>query len=112
VQGKESGRKKLRWDLLNAASVFATTLLIGTLIGHYVEGWGWIDAFYVAGITMTTVGYGDLVPTQPLTKILAVVLGIVGVTVIFYSAMVLAPVYFERRKRFLKDIIEKIFGWK
>jgi len=105
-------KKNIKWDLLNAASAFATTLTIGTLIGHYVEGWSWLDAFYYVGMTMTTVGYGDIVPTKPITKILAVFLGTIGITIVLYSAMVLGSAYFQRRERFLKSGMERIFGWK
>jgi len=79
-------KKNIKWDLLNAASAFATTLTIGTLIGHYVEGWSWLDAFYYVGIG--------------------------GITIVLYSAMVLGSAYFQRRERFLKSGMERIFGWK
>jgi voltage-gated potassium channel len=38
-----------------------------------------VDSFYFTVITLTTVGYGDLSPTQPLTKIVTVVFVIVGI---------------------------------
>ena len=48
------------------------TLLVGTLFYSLQEGWGLIDAFYFSVTTLTTVGYGDLVPTTPIGKLFTV----------------------------------------
>ena len=47
-------------------------LAAGTFFYNRVEGWGWLDAFYFSVITLTTVGYGDLSPTTPLSKLFTV----------------------------------------
>jgi len=36
----------------------------------------WTDSFYFTGMTMTTVGYSDFVPTTPQTKMFTVVYSI------------------------------------
>ena len=54
----------------------------------------WVDAYYFTIITLTTIGYGDMSPTIPLTRIvttfyvfaglgiIAGLIGIIGETVI------------------------------
>lgn len=44
------------------------------------EGWPIGEGLYFGFITATTVGYGDLRPTQPLTRLLAIVIAFVGLT--------------------------------
>jgi hypothetical protein len=44
-----------------------------------IEGWGAWKGIYFALITGLTIGYGDLVPQQPLTRILAVAIGFFGI---------------------------------
>jgi voltage-gated potassium channel len=44
-----------------------------------MENRSFVDAFYYIIVTMATVGYGDIVPTTPAGKILAIVLIITGV---------------------------------
>ena len=51
--------------------VAMTVLLIVTasIFYHWVEGWGWIDAFYFSVITISTVGYGDFAPQTAIGKL-------------------------------------------
>ncbi len=51
--------------------------LLGLLTGIR-EGWNIGDSFYYAFITAFTIGYGDFSPSYPLTKIIAIVIGLFG----------------------------------
>ena len=51
----------------------------GTVFYRQVEDWSWLDSFYFTIITLTTVGYGDLSPTTPGSKIFTVAYLIVGI---------------------------------
>jgi hypothetical protein len=68
---------------------------IGTTTYHWLEGWSWLDSVYFVVITLTTIGYGDLHPTQPVTKLIT----------IFYSVngVILLLLFF--------DIIRTVRGW-
>ena len=60
--------------------------VIGFIIGR-IEGWSKSDALYHAFINATTVGYGDFRPKKKLSKILAVVLALVGLV---FTGMIVA----------------------
>lgn len=49
--------------------LIAPVILGGTVFFHYVEGWSWIDSYFFSVITLSTVGYGSLVPATTLGKI-------------------------------------------
>ena len=51
---------------------------LGVAVG-VIEGWGVGSGLYFGCITGLTIGYGDLVPTRPLTRVLAVAIGICGI---------------------------------
>lgn len=72
-------------------------IFIGTFVFHWLEGWSWIDSFYFSVISLTTVGYGDFVPTEPLTKILSVVYIISGIGMLFSLIDVIADKRLARR---------------
>ena len=43
-------------------------------------GRGWWEHVYFSGITFASIGYGDLVPAEPIPRVLAVLEGVLGVT--------------------------------
>ncbi|MEI6529627.1 MAG: potassium channel family protein [Candidatus Falkowbacteria bacterium] len=57
-------------------------LLIGTFSYHRIEGWNWLDSFYFSSISLTTVGYGDLVPKTDAGKIFTIIYIFSGVGII------------------------------
>ena len=93
--------------LLLILALLTTVLWIGTLGFHLVEGWDWFDSFYMALITLTTVGYAELHPLSTEGRIFGSFLMISGVTVTFVSIAVLADLaikleladYFGRKRR-------------
>ena len=66
---------KFIWPIFS--SLLMLIMLLGIVIGIR-EGWTIGNALYFAFITAFTIGYGDITPHYPLTKILAVVIGLVG----------------------------------
>ncbi len=60
----------------------AITLISGTLFYRYAEGWSVLDSLYFSVITLTTVGYGDLSPSTPLSKIFTMAYLMVGIGII------------------------------
>lgn len=51
---------------------------------HIIEGWSYLDAAYFTTSTISTVGYGDLVPQTEYGKIGSMALIFAGVGVAFY----------------------------
>ena len=49
-------------SLRACAALFALSLLVGTLSFMYIEGWVWGEAFYMAVITIATVGFTEVHP--------------------------------------------------
>jgi hypothetical protein len=61
--------------------IFWSLLMLMVIIGQVIglrEGWTIGDSFYFTFITGFTIGYGDITPKYPLTKVLAIFLAGVG----------------------------------
>ncbi|HET6892888.1 MAG TPA: potassium channel family protein, partial [Pyrinomonadaceae bacterium] len=72
---------RIRYAVL--AVLVATAL--GTLGFHLIEGWSILDSLYAATQTVTTVGYGDVVPATRKGRLFATILMLVGVGVVLYA---------------------------
>ena len=73
------GNKKYQKLVLATISI----LLIGSIVYHFIEGWGWIDSIYFSVITLTTVGYGDFSPQTDIGKIFTIFYIITGIGLMF-----------------------------
>ncbi len=73
------------------ALAFLVSVLVatGTVFYWQAEGWTVVDSLYFSVITLTTVGYGDLSPSSPGTKLFTVayILFGLGILVAFLSAV-------------------------
>ncbi len=54
-------------------------LFTGTVVYHFLEGWGWIDSLYFSTVTLATVGYGDFHPTTSAGKLFTILFILIGV---------------------------------
>lgn len=71
--------------ILYLIGTLVTIIAGGTVFFHFVEGWSWLDAYFFTVVTLSTVGYGSLVPVTAVGKI--------GTTVlIFFGLIVVAAV--------------------
>lgn len=80
-----------------AASALAM-LFIGAAFFHHTEHWSWLDAFYFCTITLTTVGYGDIVPKTNDGKLFDIFYVLVGVGIIAAFASTLLKNSTTRRQ--------------
>ena len=98
-----SGCRKRNFVLVKAIAAIAVHLGIGVLaFVPFIESWGCedggssrctdspvIDALYFAVVTLTTVGYGDIVPAQPWAKVFVcgyIVFGLTGIMLLISNA--------------------------
>ncbi|MCF3594291.1 potassium channel family protein [Rhodobacteraceae bacterium LMO-12] len=87
---------------MNKPSVIITSLVlvivIGTVFFHLVEGWSWVDSYFFSVITLSTVGYGSLVPATAAGKIFTTIFIFIGLG-IFAIAIQQFGVYMVRKRQ-------------
>lgn len=89
-------RKRL--DLIIIALVILAALLIfGMFFFRIIEGWSLVDSIYYTTMTITTVGYGDLVPSHDVSKIAASIFAFVSIPLVLFCFGIIAESYFELR---------------
>jgi lysylphosphatidylglycerol synthetase-like protein (DUF2156 family) len=82
-----------------AISAVAGLVTVGTVSIHYLERWPWIDCFYFVSMTVSTVGHGELYPTNDATKIVSSLLAFAGVMIVVYSMSVVGSIFFRQAEK-------------
>ncbi len=80
------------------------TLLTGsTLFYSSIEGWSKIDALYFSVMTMSTIGYGDLVPTTDKSKVFTIIFTFLGVGIfVSLNAKIVMITLNQKKEKYLK----------
>ena len=84
--------------LLAALSSIVIVLGSGTVIFHRLEDWTWLQSFYFTVVTTTTVGYGDLVPTNDTSRLVASIFILFGVGVLITAVGFVGGFFMSRRE--------------
>lgn len=79
-----------RRRLIIASIIVVSIIVTGGVGFKYFEQFTWLDSFYVAAQTVTTVGYGDLAPVSTGGRVFSIILMTVGVGAVLYTLTVLA----------------------
>ena len=64
--------------ILTLLGMLVLIVLGGTVYFRLVEGWSWLDSYFFTVVTLSTVGYGNLVPATTAGKIGTTVFIFVG----------------------------------
>ena len=75
--------------MINEKVIYAVIIVVillsgGTIYFHKAENWSYVDSFYFSVVSLTTVGYGDLTPTTPASRIVASFYIIFGLGIMLY----------------------------
>ena len=87
---------RVRWHLIFVVAVFFVAILGGAGAYSIVEHWSFLDALYFVVVTVTTIGYGDLVPQTMQGKIFTMFFAFFGVATAFYILSMISSSIFKK----------------
>jgi voltage-gated potassium channel len=80
-----------------------TVIASGTVFFHFIEGWGWVDSYFFTVVTLSTVGYGNLVPVT--------VAGKIGTTIFIITGLGIFALAIQQFGKFAMDKREEQAEW-
>ncbi len=88
----------LNAQLAAAFTAIGGLIALGTVVYHLMEGWSWISSFYFTVCTITTVGYGDLVPSSETSRLVTALFALAGVSLALASFGIIGGNYLRSRE--------------
>lgn len=85
----------------SARTIIASLVAIigaGTVFFRFIEGWSWLDSYFFTVVTLSTVGYGSLVPQTAIGKIGTTLFIFVGIGVFALAIQKFADYHLHRRE--------------
>ena len=77
--------------------VFSIIVLISSIMFSIIEGWDFFTALYFTLVTVSTVGYGDLTPSNPISRELVIFVILAGISTFTLILQTLVTLAFENR---------------
>lgn len=108
VKVHELNEKFMRTNFYGTLLIVFLYFFVGVAVYHNLEDWDYLNCFYFLVITVLTIGYGDLIPTNHTTKLFTAFYILVGITVCGASLGLVSTFWLEnqeqvKRKRNLKS---------
>lgn len=72
-----------------AVFLLLSVLTFGVLGYRIISDYNWIDAFYMTVITITTVGFGEVVPLNEQSKVFTILLILISIIVVGYALSII-----------------------
>lgn len=94
--------------LLFFAFMLVPVVISGTVFFHLVEGWSWIDSYFFSVVTLSTVGYGSLVPVTTIGKIGTTVYIFLGLGIFAFVIQQFGAFTAERHKAHSEWLIARL----
>ncbi len=67
-----------KYTILFFVIIIIFVIFIGTIAFYNIEWWSFFNSLYFTSVTMSTIGYGDIVPLTHAGKLIAMFYGFMG----------------------------------
>lgn len=97
-----------RLRLLTLLGTLAGIIAVGTVFFRQVEGWSWLDSYFFTVVTLSTVGYGELVPQTAIGRIGTTVFILVGLGIFAVAVQQFGQYAMRKREEHTEWLIARL----
>lgn len=99
-----------RFKLLTLALTLLLVVGAGTVFFRFSEDWSWLDSYFFTVVTISTVGYGELVPQTPVGRIGTTVLIFFGLAIFAVAIQQFGLFAMQKREEHTEWLIARLSG--
>lgn len=109
-------RNRMWWPFFFGVVVICSIFMVGVAGFMLMEGWGFVDSFYMVVITLSTVGFSEVQPLSPQGRVFTSLLILGGVGAFAYLVGAFTQLVVEGRiqamlgKHRMQKMIDKLSG--
>jgi len=108
MQDASRGRKNAKRNLIVALLMVVFIFCVAVVAYRNFEDWDWLTAIYFATTTMTTVGYGDVIPKTEESRLFTVFFIWIGVSIGFYALYSISKYASSQAEERVGEVLDKI----
>ncbi len=100
-----------RREILVASILLLLLLVSGGFAYRWVEGWPWIDGFYMTFITLTTIGFTEVHALSNTGRLVTIVIGVIGIGIATFVIARLAQLFLASdrlQRRHMQEQIDRL----
>ncbi|MCK0148502.1 potassium channel family protein [Marivita sp. S6314] len=94
--------------VITILATLGTVIASGTVFFRWAEGWSWLDSYFFTVITLSTVGYGSLVPETAIGKIGTTVFIVVGLGVFAVAIQQFGAFAMRKREEHVEWLVARL----
>ena len=99
-----------RLRVLTLVATLLGLIATGTVYFRLVEGWSWLDSYFFTVVTLSTVGYGNLVPATAAGKIGTTVFILAGLGIFAVAIQQFGVFAMRKREEHTEWLIARLGG--
>ena len=88
---------ELKGKLVTSVVAVLGIIIVCTIGFHYLEGWTWFTSLWMAVVSLTTTGYGELIPATIVGKVFTMVMLMLGLGMVLYALTMIFSVLVEHQ---------------
>jgi voltage-gated potassium channel len=91
-------------------TIVVITIISSSVAFYLIEGTNFIDSIWYVLVTLTTVGYGDVLPNSTAGKIIGIILILIGILVFSTLTAAISSIYTKRIENKSKNELDERLG--
>ena len=99
---------KIKISFLIAGLTVVLIITTGSIFYKFSEHLTWLDAFYSTILLLSTAGFGNIAPAQPISKIFTIIFVLIGIPAILFCLGYIIEEFIKQRFQKIEQKVNEV----